>query len=116
MFMDHPNALVFVRVIKCISMTLSKIRFAPIGTVSYNFDFYLCDEDGNFVGQDQHGELVLGGPCIGLGYLGATDLSASKFVTINDERGFLRYVYRTGDIFEHKSSDNKLHFVEKTTK
>ncbi|MDC0096451.1 AMP-binding protein [Amylibacter sp.] len=88
-----------------------KSGFAPIGTVSYNFDFYLRDDDGNFVGQDRHGELVLGGLCIGLGYLGATDLSASKFVTINDENGFLRYVYRTGDIFEHKSSDNKLYFV-----
>lgn len=88
-----------------------KSGFAPIGNVSYNFDFYLLNDDGDFVGQDQHGELVLGGPCVGLGYLRSTDLSANKFVAINDERGFLRYVYKTGDIFEYKSSDNKLYFV-----
>ena len=84
--------------------------FPKIGKLSKNFNHILTDELGNIVPRGEVGELLLCGPCIGLGYSNDELLTKNQFInnfkaTTNHSR-----FYKTGDLFK-LDDDNNLWFV-----
>ncbi|NLG55407.1 MAG: non-ribosomal peptide synthetase [Rhodococcus sp.] len=65
----------------------------PIGRAPARTPVFLLDEQGHSVPDGEVGELYFGGPQVALGYLGRSDLTAQKFVTVDSE-----FTYRTGDL------------------
>ncbi len=65
----------------------------PIGKARAGSLVTLRDERGRLVAPGQVGEILVGGPSLAQGYLGAADLTAEAFVVLDDRR-----FYRTGDL------------------
>ncbi|MGI6117477.1 MAG: amino acid adenylation domain-containing protein [Bilifractor sp.] len=79
-------------------------REFPIGTVTENADVRIVDESGADVPEGETGELVILGPCVGLGYF-------SRHAQNNDAfRRFGPGTYRTGDLVR-RDGDGVLHFI-----
>ncbi|CAO1638341.1 unnamed protein product [Parajaminaea phylloscopi] len=71
---------------------------------SYHACLLPISEDGGVVsqmpltlGEGVEGELAIGGPCVGLGYVGRDDLTAQKFIPHPLFVGSDEKLYRTGD-------------------
>ena len=64
----------------------------PIGRPLPNYVFHVLDAQMMPVGVGQQGELYIGGPGLAIGYLGALQLTAERFVDSDYGR-----IYRTGD-------------------
>jgi D-alanine--poly(phosphoribitol) ligase subunit 1 len=77
------------------------INLAPLGFLAPNFDFLILDENNKESGT---GELVLGGPQVGLGYYNDPDRTRNSFVQHPLIKGFEKICYKTGDIVK---KDNK---------
>ncbi|HEY3328728.1 MAG TPA: non-ribosomal peptide synthetase [Capsulimonadaceae bacterium] len=71
----------------------------PIGRPIWNTAAYLLDADMQAAGAGEEGELYLGGECLASGYVGRDDLTAERFIEIDDPLGSgeKRRVYKTGD-------------------
>ncbi|WP_157534926.1 non-ribosomal peptide synthetase [Nocardia inohanensis] len=82
----------------CVSQVLTEstpagASSAPIGFPAPGTTVHLLDESRRPVPDGENGELYLGGPQVAAGYLERPELTAERFVTVEDER-----VYRTGDL------------------
>ena len=86
---------------------LSPDESVTIGTPLPGYRAWIVDDDLVPVEAGLAGELVIGGPGVGTGYIGLPDLTASKFVTatldpaIGPER-----VYRSGDLVSLDAGGN----------
>ncbi len=67
----------------------------PIGRPMVNVQAYILDRNGLPVVPGMVGELHIGGPCVGRGYLHRDDLTAERFIANPFEPG--TRLYRTGD-------------------
>lgn len=77
----------------------------PIGRAIAGSTAYVVDEDMRRLGDGEAGELCVGGEGLALGYLGAPELTAQRFVTAPwGER-----LYRTGDVVT-RAADGAHHF------
>ncbi|THW54305.1 hypothetical protein D6D20_10310 [Aureobasidium pullulans] len=56
------------------------------------------------------GELAIGGPCVGLGYVGRPDLTSQKFISHPLKVGTGERLYRTGDLVKTQA-DGKIVFL-----
>lgn len=65
----------------------------PIGRPLPNYSFFILDEQLRQIGIGHVGELYIGGSGLALGYLGAPDLTAARFIDSDYGR-----IYRTGDL------------------
>lgn len=75
------------------------LKRIPIGYPIHGTECAIVDEQLEIVrGPDASGELVAFGDGLALGYLNRPELSAEKFVRIQDENGNVRTAYRTGDL------------------
>ena len=85
--------------------------YAPLGGPIANFSFTILTDRGNAAAAGEVGELYLGGPCVGLGYFGDSELTQEAFVQnpLNDH--YHERVYRTGDLVRVSKEDGKVHFV-----
>jgi len=71
---------------------------ATIGRPMLNVRAYILDQHRQPVPIGVPGELYIGGVCVGRGYLGRPDLTAERFIEIDDPvTGGRQRVYRTGD-------------------
>jgi len=71
---------------------------AAIGRPMLNVRAYILDPYQQPVPIGVPGELYIGGVCVGRGYLGRPDLTAGRFIEIDDPAtGGRQRVYRTGD-------------------
>ena len=68
-------------------------KAGSIGRPNFYVDARIVDDDNNFLGPDQEGELVLKGPSYCSGYFGDPEASAAAI----DARGY----FHTGDIARH---------------
>jgi amino acid adenylation domain-containing protein len=82
----------------------------PIGTPIDNTTVYLLDAAQRLVPPGMVGELCTGGDGLALGYVGRTDLTAERFVTVRLPNGRRERVYRTGDLARHRA-DGVLEFL-----
>ena len=78
----------------------------PIGTPIDGVTISLLDADLRPVPPGTRGEIYIGGRCLALGYEGRPDLTADRFVTI-DEDG--EAMYRTGDVGVQLPSGELVH-------
>jgi D-alanine--poly(phosphoribitol) ligase subunit 1 len=85
--------------------------YAPLGHVLPNFSYVVVDATGRAVAPGDLGELYLGGPCVGLGYYDAPDLTAHSFVQNPTHDRFREPMYRTGDLVRCDPATGHLHFV-----
>lgn len=67
----------------------------PVGKPYGDAELYVVDEDLTHLPAGQIGELLIGGPGVGLGYINDPERNARVFVT-DPQTG--RYCYRTGDM------------------
>jgi D-alanine--poly(phosphoribitol) ligase subunit 1 len=82
-------AATFVRVDRDL---LEKYPTLPIGRPIAGSEVFLIDENRNVLPPGSRGEIVIKGPNVSPGYLGRSDLTASRFFEDRDQRA-----YRTGD-------------------
>ena len=83
---------------------------APLGRLNPNFSCRILNDDLRPVAAGDVGELWLGGPCVGLGYLNSPEETAKRFrqdPLIHSHRATL---YRTGDLVAADDSTGLLHF------
>lgn len=80
-------------------------ELAPLGFLAPNFCYILLNEDEH---DSDTGELVLGGPNVGLGYYNDPERTASAFI---HRKGTLysEWMYRTGDLVK-RDEKGHLHF------
>lgn len=85
--------------------------YPPLGGPIPNFSFLILDEEGETVAPGETGELYLGGPCVGLGYLNDPELTDKAFRQNPGNRLYHERMYRTGDLVRVSPQDGKVHFV-----
>lgn len=69
-----------------------------IGRPLPDLDLLLVDEELRCVQQGETGEIVVVGPGVSLGYRGLPELTARRFVDLQDRQGQLVRGYRSGDL------------------
>jgi amino acid adenylation domain-containing protein/non-ribosomal peptide synthase protein (TIGR01720 family) len=79
----------------CPHDALPELAVMPIGRPMVNARVYILDDLGLPVPPGMVGELYIGGPGVGRGYLGRDDLTAERFIDNPFEQG--ERLYRTGD-------------------
>ncbi|WP_136807589.1 non-ribosomal peptide synthetase [Desulfosediminicola flagellatus] len=79
----------------CPSDVLPELAIIPIGRPMANTETYILDEQRQPVAPGMPGELYIGGPGVGRGYLGLDALTADRFVDNPFFQG--KRLYRTGD-------------------
>jgi D-alanine--poly(phosphoribitol) ligase subunit 1 len=72
--------------------------FAPLGRLNPSFSYRILDEELKPVAAGGIGELWLGGPCVGLGYLNNFEETAKRFRQDPLIDGYRAILYRTGDL------------------
>ncbi|MFJ9752761.1 non-ribosomal peptide synthetase [Streptomyces chartreusis] len=82
-----------------------------IGRPIANVRVRLVDEQLQPVETGKSGELLLAGACLAHGYLNQPDLTANRFITLEDAHGPERW-YRTGDICR-RLPDGNLEFLRR---
>ncbi len=71
---------------------------APLGQLNPSFSHRILDEEFKSVAAGDVGELWLGGPCVGLGYLNNPEETAKRFRQDPLIDGYRAILYRTGDL------------------
>jgi D-alanine--poly(phosphoribitol) ligase subunit 1 len=71
---------------------------APLGRLNPGFSNRILDDELNPVAAGDVGELWLGGPCVGLGYLNNPEETAKRFRQDPLIDGYRATLYRTGDL------------------
>jgi amino acid adenylation domain-containing protein len=77
--------------------SLANVDRIPIGYPIQRTSLHILDEDLRPLSDGEVGELCIGGPGVGLGYLGRPDLTAERFVSAPALASSGAPVYRTGD-------------------
>ena len=84
--------------------------FPPIGSLTKNFYYYLLNGNRQ-IAEGEIGELCLGGPCVGQGYVNQAELTQKAFVDDPFSVSSGKKIYRTGDLMRFNPEDGKLWFV-----
>lgn len=71
---------------------------APLGRLNPGFSYRILDEELKPVSAGGVGELWLGGPCVGLGYLNNPEETQKRFCQDPLIDGYRAILYRTGDL------------------
>jgi D-alanine--poly(phosphoribitol) ligase subunit 1 len=82
----------------------------PLGHLNANFTYRILDEEGAPVPPDGVGELWLGGPCVGLGYLNNPEETARRFRQDPLIEGYRAILYRSGDLVQECPKTGVLRF------
>jgi amino acid adenylation domain-containing protein/non-ribosomal peptide synthase protein (TIGR01720 family) len=82
----------------------------PIGRPISNLSIYMMNDGMDSAGIGIPGELCIGGAGLARGYLGRGDLTAEKFVPLDQGVGCGHRIYRTGDLGIHLN-DGKIQYL-----
>jgi amino acid adenylation domain-containing protein len=85
-------------------------RPVTIGTPLPTYHVYILDEQLRPVKHGERGEICIGGPGVGPGYINRPDLTQSKFIDnpIPSERTKVPRLYRSGDLYRYTGKDPRL--------
>lgn len=83
------------------------INLAPLGFLAPNFDHLILDENNN---NSEGGELVLGGPQVGLGYYNDRERTEKSFIQHPFINNYRKLLYKTGDIVR-REKDGIIHIL-----
>jgi D-alanine--poly(phosphoribitol) ligase subunit 1 len=83
---------------------------APLGRLNPGFSCRILDDELKPVAAGSVGELWLGGPCVGLGYLNNPEETAKRFRQDPSIDGYRAILYRTGDLVALDQRTGLLHF------
>jgi D-alanine--poly(phosphoribitol) ligase subunit 1 len=83
----------------------------PLGPMARNFDFLVVDDELRPVAPGEVGELLIGGPNVGLGYYNAPEQTAAAFIQNPTRNAFRDVLYRSGDLVRHDPDADLLHFA-----
>ncbi len=84
--------------------------FAPLGRLNPNFSHRILDDELKPVAPGDVGELWLGGPCVGLGYVNNPEETAKRFQQDPLVDGYRSILYRTGDLVTLDQQSGLLRF------
>jgi D-alanine--poly(phosphoribitol) ligase subunit 1 len=84
--------------------------FPTLGRLAAQFSGHILDGD-RAVEPGEIGELCLGGPCVGLGYVNRPDLTKAAFVQNPANASSQEILYRTGDLVRQDPATGYLHFA-----
>ena len=82
----------------------------PLGSLNRNFSHRILDEELNPVSAGSVGELWLGGPGVGLGYLNNPEETQKRFCQDPLIDGYRAVLYRTGDLVQFEQQTGLLWF------
>ena len=82
----------------------------PLGRLNPGFSHRILDEGLRPVAAGDTGELWLGGPCVGLGYINNPDETAKRFCQDPLIEAYRAILYRTGDLVAQDALTGLLHF------
>ncbi|HEY2799108.1 MAG TPA: amino acid adenylation domain-containing protein [Chthoniobacterales bacterium] len=85
--------------------------YPPLGGPVANFSFIILNKAGEPAALDEAGELLLGGPCVGLGYYDEPELTQVAFRQNPLHKAYHDRTYATGDLVMRSRADHKVHFV-----
>ena len=83
--------------------------FPPLGRMHANFSFMIIDDEGRLARNGDVGELLIGGPCVGLGYYANPEETATRFVQQPHQNSYRSVYYRSGDLVR-EDGDGRLWF------
>jgi amino acid adenylation domain-containing protein len=83
-----------------------EIRTVPIGKPISNMSLYLLDDQQRLVPAGSVGEIHIGGPCVGRGYLNRAELTAERFVRNPFSNDSGSRLYKTGDLGRFRPDGN----------
>ncbi len=72
-----------------------------IGNKMPGYEVQIVNEWLQPVGNDEEGEILIGGDCVARGYLNRDELTVSKFIETDRFNGINKRYYRTGDIAKY---------------
>jgi D-alanine--poly(phosphoribitol) ligase subunit 1 len=82
----------------------------PLGHLNPNFSYRVLDDQLQAVHPGEAGELWLGGPCVGLGYLNNPEETERRFRQDPLVSGYRSILYRTGDLVKETPGTGVLRF------
>jgi D-alanine--poly(phosphoribitol) ligase subunit 1 len=88
----------------------TKDGLAPLGRLNPNFSYRILDDDMKPVPAGTVGELWLGGPGVGLGYINNPQETARRFCQDPLIDGYRSILYRSGDLVEAAPETGVLRF------
>ena len=83
--------------------------FPPLGRMHENFSHAILDDDQKPAVQGTPGELWIGGPCVGLGYVSNPDETAARFRQDPRHPPYRAIYYRSGDLV-HEDGEGRIWF------
>ena len=86
--------------------------FLPLGKMAPNFSYRIIDENGQAT--SDKGDLILGGPNVGLGYYNDPVRTAERFIQNPFHNKYTDIYYRTGDLVSFNSEDGKIYIHGRT--
>lgn len=93
---------------------LESDELLPLGPIAENFYFNIVDEEGQRAGENQIGELYIGGPNVGLGYFNDTVKTEQVFINDPFKQTHNQKIYKSGDLVRYDLKNNLLHFHGRT--
>jgi len=79
-------------------------NLAPLGFLAPNFEYLILDDENS---EAEQGELILGGPQVGLGYYNDKERTEKSFMEHPFNKNYRNVLYKTGDIVR-KEKDGTL--------
>lgn len=86
--------------------------FLPLGKMAKNFTYYIVDE--RMKQSDEKGDLILGGPNVGLGYFNDPIRTSERFIQNPFHQNYKDICYITGDLVSFNKADNKIYIHGRT--
>lgn len=89
---------------------LSSNELLPLGPIAKNFDAKIVDENLKEVENGEIGELLIGGPNVGMGYYNNNEKTKNSFIFNPLNKKFDEKYYRSGDLVTFDKDLNLLFF------
>jgi D-alanine--poly(phosphoribitol) ligase subunit 1 len=86
--------------------------FLPLGKMAGNFSWTILDENRNIT--HDKGDLLLGGPNVGLGYYNDPERTAERFIQNPLHNNYRDIYYQTGDLVSFNKEDGKIYIHGRT--